>query len=175
MSFGLPFPLINGVRHSWSSVSFKAAGITWGGITEINYEPKLEAVAVYGAGPLPVGVTTGKASYTADFSMLFQEACDLIDALGDGFLTAVTSAEVGYSDEGYTASGVKTSTDTVGPLRIISVSSAMSNGSADALVRKFTCLPWGMKINGKNPMPNQPSLSIGGVAGAATGIIQRIL
>lgn len=175
MAFGLDFPLINGVRHSWSSVGFKAAGITWGGITEINYGAKLEAAAVYGAGPLIVGTTTGKASYSMDFTMLLQEADDMIAALGDGWMTAITSAQVDYSDEGYTGSGTKTITDSINPVRIVEFSQALSNGSADAAVRKFTCIVWGMLLNGKNPMPNQPSLSVGGVAGAATGVIQRIL
>lgn len=175
MSFGLPFPLINGVRHSWSCVSLKAAGLLIGGITEINYAPKLEAAIVRGAGPLPIAHTTGQASYTADFSMLLQESVDFLTALGGAFMTAMFDVEVSYSDEGYTASGVGVYTDMIKRCRITEISAAMSNGSADALVRKFTLLPLEMLINGQSPMPNQPSLSIGGVAGTATGVVNRLL
>lgn len=175
MAFGLPAPLINGVRHSWSSVSVKVAGLTIGGITEVNYAPKLEAAVVRGAGPLPIAHTTGQASYTADMTMLLQEANDLIAALGAAWMTAMFDVEVGYSDEGYTASGVGTYTDMIKRCRITEFSVAASNGSADALVRKFTLLPLELLINGTNPMPNQPSLSIGGVAGTATGVINRLI
>lgn len=175
MAFGLPFPLVNGVRHSWSCVSAKVAGLTIGGITEINYAPKLEAAIVRGAGPLPIAHTTGQASYTADMSILLQEYQDLVTALGASYMTAMFDVEVSYSDEGYTASGVGTYTDVIKRCRITEISAAMSNGSADALVRKLTLLPLEMTLNGVNPMPNQPSLSLGGVSGTATGVINRLL
>jgi hypothetical protein len=175
MPFGLPFPLINGVRHSWSSVALKVAGITIGGVTSINYGCKLEAAIVRGAGPLPIGYTTGSASFTADFELLLQEANDLIASLGDSWMTAIGNAEVNYSDEGYTASGAGVYVDTIAPFRITEWSAAMSATSNDAQVRKFTLLPIGMLINGKNPMPNQPSFSIGGAVGTAAGIVNRIL
>jgi hypothetical protein len=174
MSFGLPFPITNGVRHSWSSVAGKFNGITIAGITSINYAPKLEPSVVAAAGPLPIGFTTGRASFTGDFEMLLQEANDFIASIGPSFMTALGNMEVSYSDEGYTTAGVGIYVDTISSFRITEMSAAMSSSSTDALVRKFTIIPLGILINGINPMPNQPSFSIGGVAGAAAGVVNRL-
>jgi hypothetical protein len=175
MPFGLPFPLTNGVRHSWSSVTFKFNSIAVAGITSINYGCKLPPGIVTGAGPLPIGWTTGRAEFTADMEVLLQEANDLIASLGGSWMTAIRGATVEYSDEGYTLSGAGNYVDTIAPVRIQEWSAAMSSTSTDAQVRKFTLSPLGMLINGKNPMPNQPSFAIGGVAGVASGVINRLL
>lgn len=179
---GLQYPLINGVRHSWASVSITAGGLTYGGITEINYAPKLDAQYVRGAGPLPIASTTGQGSMTADMTMLEEEFNSFIQTLGSpgllgggaGFMTSFFTAEITKSNEGYIESGLSTIVDQF-TARITEVSAAMSSGSGDALVRKMTLLPITMNINGASPFPNMPSLSIGGVAGAASGIARRVL
>lgn len=179
---GLKYPLINGVRHSWASVSIKAGGITWGGITEINYAPKLDAQYVRGAGPLPIATTTGQGSMTADMTWLEEEFNSFMQTLGSpgligggaGFMTSFFTAEITKSNEGYIESGLSTVVDQF-TARITEVSAAMTTSSGDALVRKLTLLPLTMNLNGASPFPNQPSLSIGGVAGAASGIARRII
>lgn len=169
------FPLVNGVRHSWTSVEIKVAGSIIGGITEINYAPKLEAATVRGAGPLPIGTTTGLASYTADFTILLEEFNSLTLALGPAWMTAFFDVDVSYSDEGYTAAGLSTINDSIRRVRITEVTAAASNGSGDPLVRKCTLLPLEMYLNGVSPMPNQPSISIGGLAGAAVNVGRRVI
>jgi hypothetical protein len=174
MSFSLPFPLINGVRHSWSSISCDIAGLTIAGITAVNYEATLEPGVVYAGGPLPIATTTGVGSYTADIELLLAEFHQVQNALGPAFFTTVFDVKVSYSDEGYTASGVPVIIDTIQRARISKVSAGAQKQSGDAIVRKLTLVPLGMLFNGVNPMPNQPSFSIGGVAGAASGIVQRL-
>lgn len=169
------FPLVNGVRHSWTSVECKLAGGVVAGITEFNYSPKLEAATVRGAGPLPIGTTTGLASYTADFTILLEEFNQFVTTLGPAWMTAFFDFEISYSDEGYAAAGLSTITDSVRRCRITEVGAAASNGSGDATVRKVTLLPLEMYLNGVSPMPNQPSLSIGGLAGAGVNVARRII
>lgn len=171
----LPFPLTNGVRHSWASISWKIAGTPIAGVTEINYECTLEPGVVYAGGPLPIAHTTGVGSYTADLTMLLQEYNQAQVLLGEAFMTAIFDVEVNYSDEGYTASGVQIVTDTIQRCRISKVGAAAAKQSGDPIVRKLTLVPLGMLFNGTSPMPNQPSFSIGGVANAvANGIAKKL-
>jgi hypothetical protein len=181
--FGLPpsYPLINGVRHSWASVSGSCGGITYGGFQEINYSPKLDAQYVRGAGPLPIGTTTGLASMTADFTILEEEFKMMQQTLGSpspigggaGFMTTFFDLEVQKSNEGYIEGGMSTITDTM-KVRITEVSAAMQASSGDALVRKCTCLPISMFLNGASPFPNMPSLSLGSIGGGV-GIARRLI
>ncbi len=181
--FGLfGYPLANGVRHSWASVSATAGGITYGGFQEINYAAKLDAQYVRGAGPLPIGTTTGLATMTCDFTLLEEEFKMLVLTLGApsligggaGFMTSFFDLEVQKSNEGYIEGGLSTITDTM-KVRITEVSAAMQASSGDALVRKCTCLPLTMRFNGASPFPNMPSISLGGVLGAGIGIARRII
>lgn len=182
MSLLLQYPLINGVRHSWASVGITCGGITYGGVTEINYAPKLDAQYVRGAGPLPIATTTGQGSMTADMTMLEEEFLAFMGTLGSpgligggaGFMTSFFNAEIQKSNEGYVEGGMSNVTDTF-TARVTEVSAAMSAGSGDALVRKLTLLPITMRLNGVSPFPNMPSLSLGGVVGAASGIARRVL
>lgn len=179
---GPSYPLVNGVRHSWSSVSATAGGVTYGGFTEINYAAKLDAQYVRGAGPLPIGTTTGLASMTADFTMLEEEFKMFQQTLGSpsligggaGFMTSFFDLEVQKSNEGYIEGGMSTITDTI-KARITEVSAAMQSSSGDGLVRKVTLLPIEMRFNGASPFPNMPSLSLGGALGAGIGIARRII
>lgn len=176
------YPLTNGVRHSWASCGFTFGGLAFGGVTEVNYAPKLDAQYVRGAGPLPIGTTTGLATMTADATMLEQEFKTFQQTLGSpsligggaGFMTSFFDAEIQKSNEGYIEGGMSTITDTF-QARITEVSAAMQSSSGDALVRKMTLLPITMRLNGASPFPNMPSLSLGGVGGAGIGIARRIL
>lgn len=167
------FPLINGVRHSWTSVEIKIGGAVIGGVTEINYAPKLDPSKARGAGPLIAGLTTGLADYTADVTLLLAEYNEVQTMLGPAFMTAFFDIETSYSDEGYTGSGMPIITDWM-KVRISEVTSATSNGSADAIVRKCTLVPVDMRLNGVSPMPNQPSMAVGAL-GAGVNIGRRIL
>lgn len=169
-----PYPLINGVRHSWSSVSIDVAGRTYGGIQEINYSSKLDAGTVYGAGSQPIGTTTGQGSFTCDLTILLEEYNALVATMGPGYMTAYFDIAVTYSDEGFVESGLSTMVDTIKSCRLTEVGAAASNGSTDGLTRKLTVLPLQMFLNGVSPMPNQPSLG-GGAIGTAAGVVKRII
>jgi hypothetical protein len=179
---GPSYPLTNGVRHSWCSVGVTAGGVTYGGVTEVNYAPKLDAQYVRGAGPLPIGTTTGLASMTADMTMLEEEFKMFSQTLGSpsligggaGFMTSFFELEVQKSNEGYIEGGMSTITDTL-TARITEVSAAMQASSGDALVRKMILLPIAMRLNGASPFPNMPSLSLSAGLGAGIGIARRIL
>ncbi len=179
---GPSYPMINGVRHSWASVGITIGGITYGGVTEVNYSPKLDAQYVRGAGPLPIATTTGLGSMTADFTVLEEEFKMMVGSLGSpgllgggaGFMTSFFPIEVQKSNEGYIEGGMSTIIDTI-VARITEVSAAMQTSSGDALVRKCTCLPLTMRLNGVSPFPNMPSLSLGGITGAGIGIARRLI
>jgi hypothetical protein len=155
-------------------MSWKLAGLQIAGVTSINYEATLEPGVVYAGGPLPIAHTTGVGSYTADVEMLLAEYMQVQTALGPAFFTAMFDVEVSYSDEGYTASGIPPIVDTIQRCRISKLGHSAQKQSGDPSVRKLTLVPLGMLFNGVNPMPNQPSFSIGGVGGVAGGIVQRL-
>lgn len=182
LPFLIRYPLVNGVRHSATSVELKMAGLIVGGWGEVNYAPKLDAQYVRGAGPLPIATTTGMGSMTADITLL-EEEWNMIQSVlgspgliggGSGFMTSFFETQVTKSNEGYIEGGMSTIVDTF-TSRITEVSGAMSVNSGDALVRKLTLLPITMRLNGASPFPNMPSLSLGGVAGAGIGVARRLL
>lgn len=47
-------PLINGIRHSWSSITVEVYGTVLIGITAINYRDRQNIVNEHGAGTMPV-------------------------------------------------------------------------------------------------------------------------
>lgn len=165
----VPYPLVNGVRHSWSSIALEANGLTYGGFTSINYEATLDGVPVRGAGPNVIGHTTGLSSWTADFEILLEEWNALQLTLGASFMLTPFSMRVSYSDP-----GVTTIVDTLDGVRIKTLGAAAQASSGDALVRKATLLVTSGKFNGVSPFPNQPSLSLGGVPGALVDGVRRL-
>jgi hypothetical protein len=83
------FPMINGVRHSWSSVEIRLDNGIVLGITEINYSPKLEPGIVRGAGALPIAFTLGNAEYDGDFTILLEEFNSLEHGASSGSTDAI--------------------------------------------------------------------------------------
>lgn len=174
MALDIQYPLINGVRHSWSSVEIEIGGLKFGGFTEVNYSAKLDGVYVRGQGSTPIAQTTGLGEFSADVTYLLAEMDQFLATLQNGFMTASFNMIVQYTNEGYLDTSMPVITDTISGCRITELSAAASNGSGDPLVRKATLKPMGMLFNGINPMPGQTSLSLGRLAGSATGIIRRV-
>ena len=81
----IPQPLINGVRHEYSSCEFKFNGRIFTGVKSVNYGIELAPSLVYGASPAPLGLTRGVLTPNADFEMLHAELYEMLDALGAGF------------------------------------------------------------------------------------------
>lgn len=151
----IPYPLINGQRHSWSSAEIRVAGNIVLGVTEINYSPTLEPAVVRGAGALPIGHTLGQAEYEGDVTLLLEEFNALTLALGDAWMTKPFDVVVSYDESG---SGLSTIVDTLGGCRITKVEASASADSTDPLTRKLTLKYLTILLNGVSPMPAQPTV-----------------
>ena len=77
----LTYPLINGRRYDFSSITFLANGQPIVGITEINYKQELKPGELYGTLPQKIGATRGQLKPTASFTMFELEYNALITAL----------------------------------------------------------------------------------------------
>ena len=155
----IAYPLIGGVRHSWSSVEIRVAGQVILGITEINYSPALEPAEVRGAGSLPIALTLGNASFEGDFTILLEEFNSLATALGDGMMAVSFDIVVAYDATlGNVASGgLSVIVDTLKGCRITKVEASNSSGSTDASTRKCTIKPMMVLLNGVRATPEQPT------------------
>lgn len=152
----IPYPLINGVRHSWSSIEIRVAGLIVLGITEVNYSPSLEPGEVRGAGPRVIAHTLGQATLEGDFTILLEEYKALKAALGaDSFMTKVFDIIVTYDEEG---SGLSTVVDTLVGCRISKIEASNSSGSTDASTRKCTIKYLDLLDDGVSPLPPQPTI-----------------
>ncbi len=151
----IPYPLINGVRHSWSSIECRLNGNIILGVTEVNYSPTLEPGVVRGAGPRPIGHTLGQVEYEGDFTLLLEEFNALVTALGAGWMTRPFDVVVTYDESG---SGLSTIVDTLGSCRITKVEASNSADSTDASTRKCTLKFLSLLLNGVDPMPVQPTI-----------------
>lgn len=158
----IPYPLVNGVRHSWSSIEIRAAGGIILGVTEINYSPTLDPAVVRGAGSLPIGHTLGNAEFDGDFSILLEEFNSLMTLLGSGAMTIPFDIVVAYDPSLGTVatSGMSVIVDTLQSCRISKIENTASSGSTDALVRKCTLKYLGLLLNGVSPLPTQPTASV---------------
>lgn len=153
----IPYPLINGVRHSWSSIEIRVAGQIVLGFTEINYSPTLEPGEVRGAGPRVIAHTLGQGSYEGDFTILLEEFKALTALLGQSgpFMTVPFDIIVTYDEEG---SGLSTIVDTIIGARITKFEAGNSSGSTDASTRKCTIKYLGLLVDGVDPLPPQPTI-----------------
>ncbi len=159
MSAAIQYPLINGVRHAFSSIELRVNGSIILGFTEINYSPKLDPGIVRAAGALPVGMTLGNMEYEGDFTLLLQEFNNMLVQLGDGFMTVPFDIVVAYDASlgGVQSGGLDVIVDTLEGCRISSVEATASSGSTDALTRKCTVKPLNVLLNGLRPGPQQPT------------------
>ena len=153
------YPMINGVRHAWSSIEFRANGNVILGCTEINYTTKLEPSVVRGAGALPIGLTLGNADFDGDFSLLLQEFNDLMVTLGPGAMTVAFDIIISYDATlgNVVSGGLDVIVDTLRGCRITNIEASNSGGSTDATVRKCTIKPTMILLNGIPLTPEQPT------------------
>jgi hypothetical protein len=142
----VPYPLINGVRHDWSSIEFSVqlpsgAAITIVGIKSINYKAEKKGTLVYGTGPKPIGITRGVFTPDGDVEVYLDEFYNLTTALGSGFMDVPVTCKVSYSE------GDRTYTDTLVGARLASVEASQSQG-ADPLTRKLALTLLDVLYNG---------------------------
>lgn len=154
----IQYPLINGFRHSWSSIEFRLAGDITIGVTEINYSEKTDRGYVRGAGAIPVGQTLGNWTYEADVTILLAEFNQFMTLLGAQAMTQFWDIVVSY-DAGIglvDGSPLAVIQDTIQGVSITEMAAAASNGSTDATTRKFTLMPSGLLWNGVAHGPSIP-------------------
>lgn len=151
-----PYPLTNGVRHSWASVEIKLSDDIILGITEINYKDNLDPSVVRGAGPRPIAFTTGNYEADGDFTILLEEFNTLLQKLGDGWKTQQFDIIVTYDES---KSGLSTIVDTLKGCRITSTEGSNSSSNSDPSLRKlpFKCLD--ILWNGVSSLPAQAQVS----------------
>lgn len=95
------YPLINGHRYSFSSITIDMNGIRQLGFKSINYKASLKPGELRGTSPLPLGRTRGDATFEGDLEMYRAEFDVLLGALGQygsaigGFSAGVTLPGVG--------------------------------------------------------------------------------
>lgn len=96
----MDYPLINGHRYSFASIELTVNGRKFLGFREINYRVVREPGVVRGAHPEPLGYTRGEVSYEADVTLYAEEARELLDTLGDGYMEVPFDIVVAYAEEG---------------------------------------------------------------------------
>lgn len=144
----IQYPLINGVRHDWSSVEFtvqlpNGSPIVIVGVTSINYKFEKKGTHVYGTGPKPIGITRGVFTPDGDVEMYLDEFSILVSALGNGFADVPITAKISYAE------GDRTYTDTLIGARIAGVEASQSQG-ADPLKRKLPLTMLDILMNGRS-------------------------
>lgn len=149
MASPIPFPLINGVRHGFSSIELKLNTQIFVGFKSINYSRTRTRTMVRGNHPDPIGKTRGENEYSADCELyfaewvLFQSQLKAPEAVGDGgYGDAFFPIYVTYGENGF-----DTVTDEI--LGCTMDTTEASNGQgADPLVRKIELNPLKVKFGG---------------------------
>jgi hypothetical protein len=142
------YPLVNGVRYDYSSCEIVVAGVTVIGVKSVNYKHALKPGTVRGTSAQKNGRTRGQYEPEASFTMYKQEADELIERLGAGYMEISFDMVIHYADEGQP---VKT-TRVVG-CRIADESDEHEEGT-DALVTKFELDVMAVVKNGIAPIRN---------------------
>lgn len=75
-------PLINGIRHSWASISVNLLGRLVSGFTAVSYEETQNKTNNYGQGIFPVSRGLGKYEAKASITLHSYEVDAILLALG---------------------------------------------------------------------------------------------
>ena len=145
MTAPIQYPLINGVRHSFSSIELKIAGQIFTGFKSANYSRKRSRTMVRGNHPDPLGKTRGTNEYSADVEMFLAEFNLLqatIQAVTAGYGDVFFTVTVTYSENGF-----DTLVDEITGCTLDSTDASNSQGT-DPTVRKFELNPIKIKFNG---------------------------
>lgn len=154
MTLPIQYPLINGVRHDFSSLELKFA--TFGnlvivGIKSVNYKSSLKPTKVYGTHPQPIGRTRGVYDASGDIEMYLAEANVLesaIAATGQGLMEAVFDATVTRFENQFDSI-----IDEIIGCRITDRDSSNSQGG-DAATIKYTLDVMVITLNKNNSLTN---------------------
>lgn len=81
----IPYPLINGYRHSFTSITLKLDRTEIIGFKSANYNRTRSRTMVYGNNVDAIGKTRGINDYKADFEVYLAEYNYLMQKLGPGY------------------------------------------------------------------------------------------
>lgn len=142
MSTPIQYPLVNGVRHSYSSIELTLNGQIYKGFKSINYDRVRGRSMARGNSPDPLGKTRGDNEYSADCELFLAEFNLLISKLGAGYGDKLFTVTVTYSENGF---------DTIEDVLLgcsVDSSTASQGQGPDALSRKVTLNPVKIKFSG---------------------------
>lgn len=138
----IPYPLINGVRHSFSSIELKLNGQLFVGFKSINYGRTRSRALVRGNSPDPLGKTQGDNEYKADVELYLAEWNEFQKSLGKGYGDIFFDVLVTYS-----ATGTDTIQDVIKGCTVDGLEVSQGQGP-DPLARKFEMSPLKILFNG---------------------------
>jgi len=124
------YPLVQGVRHGFSSIELKIAGQIFVGFKSINYSRKRSRSMVRGNHPDPLAKTRGENEYSADCELYLAEWLLFKELLGAGYGDVQFSIFVTYGENGF-----DTTTDELIGCTMDTTEASNAQGP-DALVRK---------------------------------------
>jgi hypothetical protein len=167
MTTPLQFPMINGLRHDWSSIELKANSQLFMGIKAIDYEWTREVAMVRGFSPDPLGQTRGTNSYGCTVEMYLAEWNLFLSQLGSGYGDTFFSISSSYAENGFDQI-----TDQIIGTRLIGCAANMTQGS-DPLTRKLKFQPTKIKYQGfddlATPLTAPPTAFLSLSAGISLG------
>lgn len=149
------YPIVNGFRHSWSSVEAKIKNIPFKGIKEIKYATKQEGTKLYGTHEEAIAETRGEIDHSASISMYMAELYELLNMLGDGFGSVRFPINVSYTEDG---SGIDVIQDELRFARIRNLDAGQSQGP-DGIMRTVELSVMQILYNGKQWSPNPLSFA----------------
>lgn len=78
---GIMQPLLNGHMYQFSSITFQVGGDLriFDHITSLSYSATTERSTFYGTSKEPMGVTRGNSSYTASFTIAYDQLAFFLD------------------------------------------------------------------------------------------------
>lgn len=144
----IQYPIVNGVRHSFTSIEFRATtGENFGQvyfIKSINYERKRSRGTVRGNHPDPLGKTRGENEYTGDLELYLAEWQDFVTEVlgGAGYGDKFFNLVVTYNETGFDP----IVDEIVGCTW--DASSAQNSQGTDPTVRKVDLNPIKIRFNG---------------------------
>jgi hypothetical protein len=146
MASTLAYPLINGVRHGFSSIELKMNGLIFVGFKSINYSRTRSRGLVKGNSPDPIAKTRGENEYKADCEIYLAEWNLFQAQLGDGYGDKPFTVLVTYGENGF-----DTIVDELLGCNVDSLDASNGQGS-DPLVRKIDLGPLKILFNGKDDL-----------------------
>jgi len=138
----IQYPLINGVRHGYSSIEIKINNQIYTAFKSINYSRKRSRTMLRGNSPDPLGKTRGTNEYSSDCEMALAEFNLMLSLLGPGYGDVIFQVTATYTESGF-----DTISDVLIGCTVDSTDVSQSEGT-DPLYRKFDLLPLKILFNG---------------------------